>query len=137
MSIRRCCNPLAAFTSIAVGLRWTRRRTRDHRPMLPLAVVLVGAALVPVPGQSQESSAPPAQTTDAPKPDANQSAPAPAEPPAAPTPGSVRVPEVVVTPPKLKRAAQEPRPRAIAAAQPPAAPVVQPAAAPAASRKAM
>src|SRR5262245_16866904 len=131
MSIRQCCNPLAAFASIAVGLRWMCRRTRDHRPILPLAVVLVGAALVPVPARSQESTAPPAQSTDAPKPDANQSAPAPAEPsaPAAPTPGSVRVPEVVVTPPKLKRATQAAGPRAIAAAQPPAA-VVQPTASP-------
>src|SRR5262249_19179827 len=58
---------------------------------------------------------------EAPKPDANQSAPAPAEPSAqaAPTPGAVRVPEVVVRPPKLKRAAQAPRPRSIAAARPP------------------
>jgi iron complex outermembrane recepter protein len=100
----------------------------------------MGAVLVPVPGQTQDSSAPPAESTEAPKPDANQSAPAPAEPsapaeaapsaPAAPTPGAVRVPEVVVTPPKLERAAQAPRPRAIAAARPPAAAVVQPAAPP-------
>src|SRR6516162_4519521 len=99
MSVRRGFNPLAAFAS--------RRRTRDHRPILPFALLLMGAALVPVPGRTQESSPPPAESTEAPKPDADQSAPAPAEPsapaaptpPAAPTRGSVRIPEVVVTPP--------------------------------------
>jgi len=110
----------------------------------------MGAALVPAPGRTQESSPPPAESTDAPKPDANQSAPVPAEPtppaeaapsapaapttaaptPAAPTSDSVRVPEVVVTPPKPKRVAHAPRPPAIAAARPPAPAVVQPTAPP-------
>ena len=138
MSVQRGFNPFAAFTPMAATLRvrtaFCRARTRscNHGPILSVAVVLIGAALVPVTGRSQESSPPPAQSTDAPKPDANQPASAPAEPsaPAAPAPGSVRVPEVVVTPPKLKRAAQAPRPRAIAAARPPAAAVVQPEAPP-------
>ena len=138
MFVRRCFTPLAAFDSIAAALRartafrWAHTRTRDYGPTFPFAVVLIGAVLVPTPGRTQESAAPPAQSTDAPKPDADKSAPAPAEPstPAAPTPGAVRVPEVVVTPPKLKRAAQAPRPRAIAAAQPPASAIVQPAAPP-------
>src|SRR6516164_7706965 len=130
MSLRRGFNPLAAFAPIAAGLRATAFRrvrigTRDHRPILPFALLLMAAALVPLPGRTQESSAPPAESTETPKPEANQSAPAPAAPtPAAPTPdaappGAVRVPEVVVTPPKPKRVSQEPRPRAIAAAQPP------------------
>ena len=122
-----------------MAFRWAPARTRYYRPILPVAMLLVGAVIVPAPGRTQESSAPPAESTDAPKPDANQSAPAPAEPsapaapapaaptPAAPTPSSVRIPEVVVTPPKPKRASQAPRPRAIAATRPPAAAVVQPA----------
>jgi hypothetical protein len=112
MSVRRGFNPLAAFAP--------RRRTRDHRPILPFALLLMGAALVPAPGRTQESSPPPAESTGAPKPDTNQSAPAPAEPSApaapstspAPAPGSVQVPEVIVTPPKPKRVAHAPRPPA-------------------------
>jgi iron complex outermembrane recepter protein len=138
MSVDRYLDPLAVFTSnaaallVRTGFCWLRNRTRDHRPILPLALVLMGAALVPLPGRTQDSSAPPAESTDVPKPDANQSAPAPAEPsaPAAPAPGSIRVPEVVVTPPKLKRAAHAPRSPSIAAARPPAAAVVQPTASP-------
>ena len=62
MSLRRGFNPLAAFAPIAAGLRATAFRrvrigTRDHRPILPFALLLMAAALVPLPGRTQESSA--------------------------------------------------------------------------------
>jgi len=71
MSVWRGFNPLAAFTPIAAGLRVrtafrARKRTWDHRPILPFALLLIGAALVRAPGRTQESSPPPAESTEAP-----------------------------------------------------------------------
>ena len=65
-------DPLATFTSIAARLRArpafrrARARPRDHRPILPFALLLIGAALVRAPGRTQESSPPPAESTEAP-----------------------------------------------------------------------
>ena len=50
------------------------------RRFRPFAAVFIVAVLVPLPGQTQESSTPPPATTDAPKPDGSPSAPAPAAP---------------------------------------------------------
>jgi hypothetical protein len=88
-------------------------RTRDHSPIFSLVVVLISVVFVPVPGQTQDSSAPSAQSTEAPKSEVGPSTPAPAEPspPAAPESGAVRVPEVVVSAPRPKRAASKAAPR--------------------------
>jgi iron complex outermembrane receptor protein len=128
--------PLSAFGSAAAVDRRTavgrvRSRPHDHPAIWPLAVAFVFAVLVPAPGQTQDSSPQPAESTQAPKPDGEQSAPATEpSPPSAPAPSTVRVPEVVVSAPRPKRVAIEsgPRPtaaprRPIAAAAPrPAAP---------------
>ncbi len=88
-----------------------------------VAAACAVVVLVPLPGQTQESSPPPA-TTDAPKPDGGPSAPAPAAPdagaPLARPEGSVAVPEVLVKPttPKpavAKRVAAAPGPRPVSA----------------------
>ena len=75
----------------------------------PFAAVLAAAVLVPMLGYTQESPTQPPETTDTPKPDSSPSSPTPApaeaSPPAARSPGSVAVPEVVVkpAPPKTGR----------------------------------
>jgi hypothetical protein len=150
MSVRRGFNPLAAFTPIAAAprartaFRRARKWTRHYRPVLPFALLLMSAALVPVPGRTQEPPAPAAESNEAGKPDAEQSAPTPppaeASPPAEPAPAAVRVPEVVVSAPRPKPAraapaapATAPR-RVIAAVSPPASPTA--AVAPAATQPA-
>src|SRR6476660_9145642 len=120
MSFSRCFDTLSA-------LRWTTAAVRaitalgnppiparEHRPILPLAVLLMAAVLVPAPGRSQEPSAPAAESNEAPKPDAEQSPPAPAQvnPPAEAAPAAVGVPEVVVSAPRPKRAPAAPPARA-------------------------
>jgi iron complex outermembrane receptor protein len=99
-----------------------------------LAAVFIVAVLVPLPGQTEESSTPTPDATDAPKPDASPSVPAPAAPdagpPAARPSGSVAVPEVVVRPTAPKRVVAAPAPRRVAAPRPPVPAVVPPPAAP-------
>jgi iron complex outermembrane recepter protein len=133
MSVRPCFNPLAAFGAIAgavTAFRCARIRTRGHWPILPFVLALMSAAVLAVPGRTQDSSAPPAGSTETPKPDTNQltPAPAPAEPsaPAAPAPPSVSVPEVVVTAPRPKRVATAAAPRAVAAPRQPVSTVTRP-----------
>jgi iron complex outermembrane recepter protein len=136
MSVRPCFNPFAAFGAIAgavkvrTAFRCARIRTRGHWPILPFVLALMSAAVLAVPGRTQDSSAPPAGSTETPKPDTNQltPAPAPAEPsaPAAPAPPSVSVPEVVVTAPRPKRVATAAAPRAVAAPRQPVSTVTRP-----------
>jgi iron complex outermembrane receptor protein len=100
-----------------------------------IAAVLTAAVLVPMPGRTQESSTPPPETTDAPKPEGSSPsiptpAPAEASPSAARPPGSVAVPEVVVKPTAPKRVAAAPGPRVVAAPRPPVSAVIPLPAAP-------
>ena len=100
----------------------------------PFAAVLTAAVLVPMLGYTQESPTQPPETTDAPKPDSSPSSPTPApaeaSPPAARSPGSVAVPEVVVKPTPPKRVAAAPGPRQVATPRPTVSAVVPPPATP-------
>jgi len=118
------------------------------RPKSALVVVLAASVLIPVPGRTQDSAAPPATTeapkseapkaetpkAETPKSDSEQSSPAPAttapSPPAQTAPGSVRVPEVVVSAGRPKRAAPAPGPRAVAARRAPVITAAPPSTAP-------
>ena len=116
MSFSRCFDTLSALKWMTAAVRAItalgnpRIPAREHRPMLPLAALLMAAVLVPAPGRSQEPSAPTAESNEAPKPDAEPSAPSPAEasPPAEQAPAAVGVPEVVVSAPRPKRATTAP-----------------------------
>ena len=100
----------------------------------PFAAVLAAAVLVPMLGYTQESPTQPPETTDTPKPDSGPSSPTPApaeaSPPAARSPGSVAVPEVVVKPTPPKRVAAAPGPRQVATPRPTVSAVVPPPATP-------
>ena len=100
----------------------------------PFAAVLAAAVLVPMLGYTQESPTQPPETTDTPKPDSSPSSPTPApaeaSPPAARSPGSVAVPEVVVKPTPPKRVAAAPGPRQVATPRPTVSAVVPPPATP-------
>jgi iron complex outermembrane receptor protein len=149
MSFSRCFDTLSALKWMTAAVRAItalgnpRIPAREHRPMLPLAALLMAAVLVPAPGRSQEPSAPTAESNEAPKPDAEPSAPSPAEasPPAEQAPAAVGVPEVVVSAPRPKRATTAPPApttpsprRVVADVSRPASPT--PAAAPAAAQPA-
>src|SRR6476660_9892371 len=136
MSFSRCFDTLSALKWTTAAVRAITALgnppipAREHRPMLPLAALLMAAVLVPAPGRSQEPSAPAAESNEAPKPDAEQSPPPPPEasPPAERAPAAVGVPEVVVSAPRPKPApaappagATAPR-RVIAVVSPPASP---------------
>jgi iron complex outermembrane receptor protein len=118
MSIRSSLRALVAIQTATALAHHVAIRPQLARRRWVSAIVLAAIAVVPGPGRTQDSAAPPPATTEAPKSDSEQPSPPPAaaepKPPAQPAPGSVRVPEVVVSAGRPKRAAPAPGPRAVA-----------------------